>query len=85
MGEDASLDEFLGGDVDGGSASGPDADGEPSVEPESDLDPSAESVEPATTTYEFVPGGVACESCGTTVDRRWHQDGSLVCGACKDW
>lgn len=90
MGDDASLDEFL---VEGGgdeAASGDehadetDADGERSGEVAVDSDPASDSVEPATT-YEFAPDGVECASCGRTVDRRWQQDGSLVCGGCKDW
>jgi len=105
MGDDASLDEFLGDEAgepaaETDSAEEPTAEThpveEPSGESESDGDESAsesesdgdqleESVEPATTTYEFAPGGVECDSCGASVDRRWHQDGTLVCAACKDW
>ncbi|WEL16423.1 Uncharacterized protein SVXHr_0238 [Halorhabdus sp. SVX81] len=73
MGDDASLDEFLGDE------------GESATATESAGESAEESVEPATTTYEFAPGGVECASCGATVDRRWHQHGELVCVACKDW
>ncbi|CCQ33420.1 hypothetical protein HLRTI_000381 [Halorhabdus tiamatea SARL4B] len=74
MGDDASLEEFLG-----------DKDGEPATETEPAGESAEESVEPATTTYEFVPDGAECASCGRTVDRRWQQDGSLVCEECTDW
>ncbi|WP_135665989.1 DUF7573 domain-containing protein [Halorhabdus rudnickae] len=45
----------------------------------------AVGVEPARTTYAFVPDGGTCEACGEATERRWHQDGDLVCPACKKW
>lgn len=80
MGDDASLDEFL--------SEGPGDEAESDTEPPGETAAdgrSSDSVEPATTTYEFAPDGAECPSCGRTVDRRWQQDGSLVCGECKDW
>lgn len=44
-----------------------------------------ETVEPAVTTYAWSPDGAACTDCGEVVERRWGQDGQLVCGACKSW
>ncbi|WEL20308.1 hypothetical protein [Halorhabdus sp. BNX81] len=94
MGDDASLDEFLGDEgesatatesADDEAASGSELPDEAAAQTERAEEPSEESVEPATTTYEFAPGGVECASCGATVDRRWHQHGELVCVACKDW
>lgn len=41
--------------------------------------------EPAETTHAFDVDGGACEACGATVERRWRQDGALVCPACKRW
>ncbi|WP_424001283.1 DUF7573 domain-containing protein [Haloarcula salina] len=43
------------------------------------------TVEPAVTTYAWSPEGAACADCGEVVERRWEQDGQLVCGACKSW
>jgi hypothetical protein len=42
-------------------------------------------VEPATATYAWTPGGDACADCGATVERRWVDEGRLVCVDCKDW
>jgi NADH pyrophosphatase NudC (nudix superfamily) len=44
-----------------------------------------EAVEPATSTYAWWGDGAACEACGARVDRRWQQDGRLVCPDCKEW
>ncbi|GCF13945.1 hypothetical protein Harman_18800 [Haloarcula mannanilytica] len=81
MAEDASLDDFLdGGDSeDEGSAS----EGG-TAKPEDDPADS-DTVEPAVTTYAWSPEGAACAECGEVVERRWTQDGDLVCGACKCW
>ena len=79
MAEDASLDDFLGG-----------SDGE--TESESDdgtADASdttaSETPAPATTTYAWDGDGAACASCGEGVEKRWLQDGTLVCVDCKRW
>ena len=59
MGDNASLDDFLGGE-------------------------SSEQSE-AATTYAWDGAGAACAACDETVERRWQQDGDLVCIECKDW
>jgi len=88
MAEDASLDDFLdssesedeGGD---GMSAG---DGTAETEREApDTEASTDAVEPAVTTYAWSPEGAACAECGEVVERRWTQDGVLVCGACKSW
>jgi hypothetical protein len=93
--EDASLDDFLDGDesdeaeqsagADDHRGSGEqqaagntEAAGEPVA-----VDP--DGVDPATTTYAWSEDGVACETCGTVVARRWDDDGQLVCPDCKEW
>lgn len=92
MSEDASLDDFLGTGGSEGSdgetsesadsveagATATEAD-EPAAEPGSD------QTVPAETTYAWDGAGAACDSCDEVVERRWQQDGGLVCVACKDW
>ncbi|ACV11569.1 conserved hypothetical protein [Halorhabdus utahensis DSM 12940] len=105
MGDDASLNEFLGDEgesatatesADDEAASGSELPAETATESESADDEAAtqtqradeaseEAVEPATTTSEFAPAGAECDACGASIDRRWYQDGDLVCAACKDW
>lgn len=36
-------------------------------------------------TYEFTPSGAPCTACGALVERRWRDDGNLLCPACKSW
>lgn len=97
MGEDASLDDFLDGgeerESDGGEAA-EDAVSEPETDDDERSEagdataaasPERETVEPAVTTYAWSPEGAACADCGEVVERRWEQDGQLVCGACKAW
>jgi hypothetical protein len=54
-------------------------------------DPSGEettaerSPESATATYAWTSVGATCAGCGTTVERRWQDDGRLVCADCKEW
>ena len=43
------------------------------------------AVDDAATTYAWSPAGAPCQACGSTVDRRWRDDGALVCENCKDW
>ena len=105
MSEDASLDDFLGGEsseqseaaeaaaarageesasetepADATEAETASSDGEPAA----DAEPAAD-IEPAKTTYAWSDAGTTCEDCGETVERRWQQDGGLVCIDCKDW
>jgi hypothetical protein len=87
MSEDASLDDFLN-DSDDGTAESASADGTPSDADTASADPESEAAEtpsPATTTYAWDGDGAACESCGETVEKRWQQDGGLVCVECKEW
>jgi hypothetical protein len=66
-------------DAEGAITDGADDDGDeaaPQDEP---------SVTPATTTYAWSDEGTTCEACGEPTERRWHQDGALVCPACKEW
>jgi len=39
----------------------------------------------AAATATWTPDGEACEACGSVVERRWHDDGTLVCAGCKEW
>jgi hypothetical protein len=36
-------------------------------------------------TATWQPGGVPCDDCGARADRRWRDDGGLVCADCKGW
>ncbi|WP_254279824.1 DUF7573 domain-containing protein [Haloarcula marina] len=100
MDEDASLDRFLGeegddpereGRADGAeSATGAATGEQPADETSTDEKPTgdtetADGIVPATTTYAWSPDGAACGACGTAVERRWRQDGDLVCPDCKEW
>ena len=89
MSRDRSLDEVLGGeqrdaeppdDPDGdGADDDPDGDG-------ADDDPDGDdAVEPAVSTYAFSPDGATCAACGAVVEKRWRDDGDLVCPDCKQW
>ncbi|WP_136689788.1 DUF7573 domain-containing protein [Halorhabdus amylolytica] len=73
MGEDATLGDFVEGE-----------DGSPGNRRESG-ETDAAGIEPARTTYAFVPDGGTCEACGELSEGRWHQDGDLVCSTCKEW
>jgi hypothetical protein len=46
---------------------------------------SAGAVQPATSTYAWSGEGGTCAACGGATDRRWQQDGRLVCPECKEW
>ncbi|MDS0280583.1 DUF7573 domain-containing protein [Haloarcula onubensis] len=91
MSEEASLDDFLGGES-GEDAEAQQADaeaGEAAHTESGETDPAAaaetDGVEPATTTYAWDGAGAECGACGETVQRRWQQEGELVCVECKDW
>ncbi|MBX0322986.1 hypothetical protein EGH21_08090 [Halomicroarcula sp. F13] len=97
MGEDASLDQFVGsgddGDDDAGDTDASDASDATAVDKEAaseDADTETATASegdptPATTTYAWSDEGTQCASCGEVVERRWQQDGSLVCVDCKEW
>lgn len=42
-------------------------------------------VEPAVSTATWTPGGGVCKVCDSTTERRWRENGTLVCVDCKDW
>lgn len=79
MGRDASLDDFLG---DGESSAAPETqeeDDEPGVERD------ATTADGELSTFDWSPDGAPCTACGDRVERRWRDDGRLVCGGCKTW
>ncbi|GAA0248751.1 hypothetical protein ACFFQF_07230 [Haladaptatus pallidirubidus] len=74
------------------------AEVESGVEAESEREPRSDSIgeaessadsdadiEPALATYDWTPGGVACECCGESVERRWRDEDEMVCANCKKW
>lgn len=71
--EDASLEDFLGGEDD--------ASGDESEDATDDA-PDAATASPV---YAFDPAGAPCAACGAVVRRRWRRDGALVCPDCTDW
>lgn len=95
MSGDRSLEEFASGS--GAAESESEADSETTEAKEAETtepveaDPEATErvdpagVAPATPTMRFAPDGAVCESCGETVERRWHDDGAFVCADCKAW
>lgn len=101
MGEDASLDDFLTASESEESDDEPSestGDGETAPEEAEPADTAAEAEPddgataaddsepaPATTTYAWDGAGATCAACGESVERRWQQDGELVCATCKDW
>lgn len=89
MGNDRSLDDFLGGEDETPAVS--ESEGEPTETGEEedagdiDANTDADTVEPATPTYRFSPDGAVCDACGDVVQKRWHDDGQFVCADCKEW
>ncbi|WP_058994019.1 hypothetical protein [Haloarcula sp. CBA1127] len=89
MAEDTSLEDFL----DAGDESEDEGESGTSAEDDTteagseapDAEATTDAVDPAVTTYAWSPEGAACAECGEVVERRWTQDGLLVCGACKCW
>ena len=75
-GEPTDDDPTPGGDAAGGTASGGEAVGRRS---------DGDAPEPAVSTFDWTPNGAACAACGTGVERRWREDGELVCADCKAW
>lgn len=88
MARDATLDEFGrdgAGDDAGDDGAGTDTDGRADANPESDADPTSGAGSRAPVVCEWTPDGAACEACGATVERRWHDGDVRVCVDCKDW
>ncbi|EFW92034.1 hypothetical protein ZOD2009_11175 [Haladaptatus paucihalophilus DX253] len=97
MSEDTSLSEFVGktgeSDRQDGAdgqdetvetAETTDADGS-ATDHESAEKPDEPAVEPARATYDWTPDGAACTRCGAAVEKRWRDDGGMVCADCKEW
>lgn len=86
MPENASLDDFFGGkaDEDGHEATS-EGDVTESVSNSAENGDTVADGEDVLATYDWSPTGLECESCGTTVQRRWRETHELVCEACKDW
>lgn len=80
MEEDATLEEFLGSDHD---RTNPGEETEIPTEPADDAETA--SIRPAETTFASSRVGGTCDVCGSSVQRRWQQDGQLVCPSCKEW
>lgn len=78
--EDARITDFLPGVDDSEQVPG-EADDECDVGEEPD---ESDTVDPAEPTATWRADG-ACEACGATVERRWRDDGALVCVDCKGW
>ena len=63
-------------------------DADPGAEDSEDADVGTDpslTVRPAESTMDWTPGGAACASCDRSVERRWRDDGRLVCDDCKEW
>ncbi|WP_423743237.1 hypothetical protein V5735_09095 (plasmid) [Haladaptatus sp. SPP-AMP-3] len=94
MSEDTSLSEFVGKVGESDEANGTtdaaetdettDADGS-ATNHESPERPDEADVEPARATYDWMPDGAACTRCGAAVEKRWRDDGGMVCADCKEW
>lgn len=82
---DIPLDEFADEGAkadtsgDDGMAESADREGPP------DREDSKTTPELPTPTATWTPDGSACAACGTVVDRRWTDEGTLVCLSCKSW
>ncbi|MFC5365427.1 DUF7573 domain-containing protein [Salinirubrum litoreum] len=99
MGGDRSLDEFAtddteraasaetdaGVDAECDEGSEPDSTDATADSPEGDAPEREAGVDPAESTYAWSPSGATCASCEATVERRWRDEGDLVCADCKSW
>ena len=89
MPKDVSLDSF-GPPADDAESSEAERDEEAVAETAASEDaassaPNDESaVGPAASTYAWSPEGT-CATCGDAAERRWRDDGDLVCADCKSW
>ena len=73
-GDDVTHDDGAGGETDEDSTDGDET-------PPPDLD----DVAPTVTIYGWAPQKTACETCGASTNRRWRDDGAMVCRECKEW
>jgi formylmethanofuran dehydrogenase subunit E len=94
MGRDHSLDEFLSeSDVspdEGTDNTTTDQDTSESQDSEAsnvegDEQPSTLTVHSVRSTMAWTADDVPCDACGEVVQRRWRDDGQLVCNTCKEW
>jgi hypothetical protein len=85
--DDATLEDFLGGDPPADEAPEDTADDERDDQPGEGPEPddTADHPGPATVTFEYDPEGGACAVCGEAVTERWADEPGLVCGDCKEW
>jgi hypothetical protein len=96
--EDARITDFLPGEDDSEQVPGEDDGEQDPAERDVDGDDhdggeERDGGEPAESDGTVVPAKPtatwradgACEACGAAVERRWHDDGALVCADCKDW
>ena len=85
---ETSLEDFLDGsetDAESTASEAP-ADASEGTAEGSDAAASGKgATEPAAATYAWTPDGANCAACGTAVERRWRDEGRLVCADCKDW
>lgn len=61
----------------------PDADASTAAGPEPNS--GATAGDSGLSTFDWSPDGAPCAGCGERVERRWRDDGRLVCEACKTW
>jgi hypothetical protein len=84
-GAEPSATETAVAEDDADAAAEADTDAEADTADSPDDEPTL-TVEEATPTYDFSPDGSVCESCGETVETRWHSEGEgMVCAECKGW
>ncbi len=84
-----------GGEGDAGSGSVADPDADPELESATgagqeegaDRDAQADGSDgdPVVSTLDWRPSGAPCAACGQPSERRWRDDGDLVCSSCKTW
>jgi len=82
MSEDTSLDQFR---TDESAAGGEASERETAATDDQPEATAPDDIEPAATTYAWDGASAACDECDEPVERRWQQDGGLVCVECKDW
>lgn len=82
MGEDTSIDEFATR-ADGTDDEHTDDDTADDTDAEAEFDP--DDLTRTVTVYGWTPRTAACATCGESVERRWRDDGAMVCRDCKEW
>lgn len=83
MGEDATLDDFVGGSPEAGDGDAAEDSREQDGD-DSDSHDDAGAPEPARPTSRWRPGG-HCDRCGEPAERRWRRGENLVCPTCSEW